>query len=173
MLKSALFSPDRRYRYKLSRIWAPSKPRILFIGLNPSTADEVIDDATVRRCIGFAQSWGYGGIYMGNLFNLVSTNPAKLLTAQPIEHKPGEGLATLYDMVYDSALVVAAWGKLNQRLQERANTVTNIVAYMGCDTLHCLRVNKDGSPKHPLYLRSDTKLVLWEAHYQQGATGWK
>ncbi len=156
--KGAVFSPDRGYRYQLWRIWTPHKPKVLFIGLNPATAHELHNDPTITRCIGFAQAWGYGGMYMGNLFNLVSSNPIKLLTGLPVEHELGQGLAALFEMGHDSGLVVAAWGRLPyKRLEERASKVIS----MGNRVLYCLGVNKDGSPKHPLYLKVDTLPILF------------
>src|ERR1700691_893264 len=69
MRMGAVFSPCRRYRYALWREWGvlpgmPDKGYVLFVGLNPSTADETRDDATIRRCIAFAQAWGYSGLCM-------------------------------------------------------------------------------------------------------------
>ncbi len=68
MRTDAKLSDCRIYRYALWRIWDDAKPLVMFIGLNPSTADETEDDPTIRRCISFAQNWGYGGLYMANLF---------------------------------------------------------------------------------------------------------
>ena len=68
---TAEFSPDRVYRYALYRTWGRDKRRVLFVGLNPSTADESVDDPTIRRCKGFAADWGYGGLIMANLFALL------------------------------------------------------------------------------------------------------
>ena len=79
MLRSAAFSPCRRYRYCLSRVWNPKLPSVMFVGLNPSTADEQEDDPTVRRCIGFARNWNFGGLILVNLFAYRSTDPADLL----------------------------------------------------------------------------------------------
>ena len=74
----AKFSTDRKYRFALWRIWDESKPCIMFIGLNPSTANESTDDPTIRRIKKFASDWGYGGVYMMNCFPYVSTNPDDL-----------------------------------------------------------------------------------------------
>ena len=72
LLKSdAIFSPDRIHRYGLWRIWDDALPKVLFIGLNPSTADELKNDPTIRRCIGYAKDWGYGGYIMGNIYCFV------------------------------------------------------------------------------------------------------
>ena len=74
-------SDDRRYRYELSRIWDAALPPVLFVGMNPSTADEEQDDPTIRRCIRFARDWGYGGLLMGNLYALRATDPQELTRA--------------------------------------------------------------------------------------------
>ena len=79
---SAIFSGDRRYRYLLIRRVGTSQSRVLFIMLNPSAADEVRDDPTIRRCIGFARDWGFGLLEVVNLFALMSTNPKTLLDAE-------------------------------------------------------------------------------------------
>ena len=75
MKSEAILSVDRKYRYVLTRTWDETLPNIMFVGLNFSTADETTDDPTIRRCINFAKSWGYGGLYMVNLFAYRSTNP--------------------------------------------------------------------------------------------------
>ena len=77
--KDAIISKDCLYRYSLGRTWDASKERVLFIMLNPSTADAIKDDATIKKCVGFAQRWGYGGITVGNLFALRSRDPNGLL----------------------------------------------------------------------------------------------
>ena len=73
MIKDAILSEDRKYRYILSRTWDETKPTVLFIGLNPSTADEKTDDPTIRKCINYAKCWGYGKILMANLFAFRNT----------------------------------------------------------------------------------------------------
>lgn len=81
MIKDAIFSPCGKYRYSLSRVWDESKPYTLFIGLNPSYADAENDDRTLSRCISFAKSWGYGGVYMTNLFAFVHTQRHEMMKA--------------------------------------------------------------------------------------------
>ena len=75
---TAEFSPCRTYRYALWRWWDRSRPYAMFIGLNPSTADEVNNDPTVSRCIGYSRRWGYGGLCMTNIFAYRSTDPARM-----------------------------------------------------------------------------------------------
>ncbi|TMF61888.1 MAG: DUF1643 domain-containing protein, partial [Chloroflexi bacterium] len=67
-VRGATFSADRRYRYRLWRRWDGARPVVAFVMLNPSTADARRDDPTIRRCIGFAKSWGFGGVEVVNLF---------------------------------------------------------------------------------------------------------
>ncbi|GAJ16610.1 unnamed protein product, partial [marine sediment metagenome] len=80
----AVFADDRTHRLYLWRRWNKQGPWVMFIGLNPSTADERLNDPTVRRCIGFAEKWGYGGMFMCNVFTLISTDPKKLNVETPI-----------------------------------------------------------------------------------------
>ncbi len=152
-LKStADFSPDRIYRYALERWWAEG-PYCNFLMLNPSTADAVQPDNTVTRCINFARSWGYAGLVVTNIFALRSTKPEALLHhADPVG--PGNDIKILL-AANMAGLVVCAWGndgKINGRGEQvikmlRANSIS----------LHCLGKTKAGHPKHPLYLRADTK----------------
>ena len=79
----ARFSDDRRYRYLLTRRVGSGTKSVMFLMLNPSTADEVRDDPTIRRCIGFANSWECGWLYVTNLSPLRATDPADVLEAGP------------------------------------------------------------------------------------------
>ena len=74
----AEFSKDRKYRYRLWREWNKTKPAVLFVMLNPSTADELVLDSTVSRCLSFAKEWGYGRLEVANLFALRATDPKEL-----------------------------------------------------------------------------------------------
>lgn len=139
----AIFSPDRQYRYMLYRYWDMSKRAIMFIGLNPSTANETVNDPTIRRVMQFADDWGYGGVYMMNLFGLVTAYP-KELTKHP--DPVGENDKWLKEAQGKCSDVIFAWGAFVQA-SERAKIVINL--FPGA---HCLGKNKDGSPKHPLYI---------------------
>lgn len=70
-----------RYRWRLSRRWDDG-PQACFVMLNPSTADGLDDDPTVRRCVRFARGWGYGELVVVNLFPYRATDPGELITAQ-------------------------------------------------------------------------------------------
>jgi hypothetical protein len=143
LLNTAAFSPCRRYRYALWRSWDSARPRVLFIGLNPSTADERSDDPTLRRCMRFARDWGYGGMCTGNLFAFRATEPKAMLSAaDPVGPKNDAWLRRLAD---EAALVVAAWGN-HGAYRSRSTVVRGLLG-----ELHCLAVNQSGEPAHPLY----------------------
>ena len=149
----ASLSPCRAWRYKLSRCWSRSGPLIAFIGLNPSTADEFNDDPTVRHCIGFARRWGFGGMYMLNVFAFRSTNPRALKTvADPIGPRNDAALLTTCRRC---DMVVACWGMWGG-LFDRHQAVVEL---LGKIPIHCLGMTQGGRPKHPLYLRSTTAPV--------------
>lgn len=153
--KSAEFSPCRRYRYLLSRKWGDGL-RVAFIGLNPSTADETQDDPTIRRCIGFAKAWGYGGLWMLNLFAFRATLPKDMKAA--IDPVGPENDEFIYRVAKRSALVVAAWG-VHGRYRNRSVEVAGVLGMAG--PVHCLGVTQDGSPKHPLYLPRTAELAAY------------
>jgi hypothetical protein len=153
---TALFSSCRTWRYSLSREVAPldGNGTVAFIGLNPSTADETADDPTIRRCIGFARRWGFARLKVLNLFAFRSTDPAALLAA-PDPVGP-QNDSTIREGIRGSDLVVCAWGAFpNGR---RAAEVLPLIA-----APHCLGTTKNGSPRHPLYLRASTDPMPWSA----------
>jgi len=147
MKKDAILSNDRIYRYVLNRTWDDAKPKAMFVGLNPSTADETEDDPTIRRCIGFAQSWGYGGLIMTNLFTFRATKPKVMKQA----HDPigSDNDKWLKQSACEADLIIAAWGNDGAYL----NRVLDVLAIL--PTTHCINKNKDGSPSHPLFLKSN------------------
>jgi len=148
----AVFSDDRLYRYSLWRVWeADSDLRMIaFIGLNPSTADETVDDPTVRRCINFAKRWGFGGMYMLNLFGYRATDP-KDMKRQHDPVGPGNS-AALIQVTGAVPETVACWGS-HGSYRERSSKVLDMLP---TKFVYHLGVTKGGEPKHPLYLRSDT-----------------
>lgn len=142
----ATFSPCGLYRYHLWRVWAPDGPQILFIGLNPSTADEKTDDNTIRRCIGFAKEWKAGGVHMVNLFALRSTDPRGLKeAADPIGPENDDVLKTVHGLCHRS---IAAWG--NHGAYKFRSSHVRVL--LGTQFLWCFGKTSKGEPKHPLYL---------------------
>lgn len=142
MEKKAIISKDKIYRYKLSRTWDSTKPTILFIGLNPSIADENIDDPTITRCINFAKDWGYGTLLMANLFAFRSTYPKDIYLIDDPIGKDNDHY--LLECVTQSDLIVACWGN-NGTYMNREKVITELVP-----NLYCLQKNKNGTPHHPL-----------------------
>jgi len=156
MHRSAVFSSCRTWRYALYRIWDESKPLLVVIGLNPSTADETLDDPTIRRCIRFARDWGYGGLVMLNLFAFRSTDPAGLRsTADPCGPENDQHLLK----ETEGRRVLCSWGT-HGSLLGRDSKVTAMLTKAGRE-LVCLGRTKDGYPRHPLYVRADTQPEPW------------
>lgn len=154
----AIFSDCRKYRYALWRIWDDSKPLIMFIGLNPSSANENDDDPTIRRVIGFAKLWGYGGIYMMNCFPLISTDPSLLIDFYDTSFhdvEDFENLKQLLEISRKTKEIVFAWGKF-----ELGKSRGNLISKHFPNAI-CLMKNKDGSPRHPLYVNSYCSPILF------------
>lgn len=143
MIKGAVISDCQRYRYELRRVWEQDKPLVLFIGLNPSTADALTDDNTSRVCINYAKRWGYGGLLMGNLFAFRSTDQSALYTAtDPIGP---ENDIQLLKLQKEAAMVICAWSATGS-YKGRDKTVLELI-----DLPYCLTRLKSGHPGHPLY----------------------
>lgn len=150
---SAVLSDDGLYRYELTRTWS-SAPSVSFVMLNPSTADASLDDPTIRRCIGFARSWGHGGIRVVNLYALRSTDPKALWGApDPVGPDNDEYLRRA---AVSGGPLIAAWGG-----HARADRVAAVLALPGLEALQALGVTKAGQPRHPLYLRGDAAPSPW------------
>lgn len=148
----ATFSPCRLYRYRLTRRWGDG-PTCAFVMLNPSTADEMQDDPTIRRCIGFAKREGCGRLVIGNIFAFRATDPADMkAAADPVGPENDEHLIQI--MLEADGPVVAAWGAHGAFLGRAANVLRLTDA-----PLQCLGVTKHGAPRHPLYIRADAPLI--------------
>jgi hypothetical protein len=152
--RSAHLSACRTYRYALWRRWGTG-PYAMFIGLNPSTADETNDDPTIRRCIAFARSWGFDALCMTNLFAYRATDPADMKKAGGAAIG-WENDHTLTTLARGAGVVVAAWGAHGTH-KRRDQSVRLLVP-----DLHYLRLTKDGHPGHPLYLPATLRPVKWE-----------
>ena len=147
------WSPCKRYRYTLWRRWGPGTHPAMFIGLNPSTADETQDDPTIRRCKAFAKSWGCDSLIMTNLFAFRATDPRDMKAAEdPIGPENDGWLERLAGIAH---VRVAAWG-VHGFFGERAMQVAAVLP-----DFMCLGTTKDGHPKHPLYLPATAELRPW------------
>jgi hypothetical protein len=150
MQRTARFSRCSEYRYTLSRTWDKSLPRVLFIGLNPSTADDQRDDPTVRRCIGFASEWGYGGLILVNLFAYRSTDPNGLTEVDDPIGPENDRWISVEQAKADR--VVAAWGNHGVLLNRDTAVLESL------NQAYCLGITKAGCPRHPLYIAAGTRM---------------
>ncbi|MEU1908427.1 DUF1643 domain-containing protein [Streptomyces hygroscopicus] len=157
MLATAVMDEARAYRYLLTRIWDTSRPPMVWIMLNPSTADALADDATIRRCTGYARRERCGGIAVVNLFALRSTDP-RALRDHPNPVGPHND-AFLRHATAGLGPVVVAWGA-GGVLGDRAAAVTQGLTAAGV-RLHALGVTSTGQPRHPLYLPRNAVLTRY------------
>lgn len=176
MERTTIFSPDRRYRYTLWREWPAASPGLFytedphldyypgrhsqfvqFIGLNPSTADEVADDPTIRRCVDFAQRWGFGSLCMTNVFAYRATDPRVLrkLRGDPVGP---DNLRWLLNVAREADMIVCAWGNHGDYLSQ-GHFVKECLKILPPQKVVCFGHTSSGEPKHPLYLRRDSRLV--------------
>lgn len=166
--RKTIFSPCRKYRYTLWRDFTTvfqfdgdynmKDGFVQFIGLNPSTADETQDDPTIRRCIGFAKSWGFSGMCMTNLFAFRATDPI-IMKAE----KMPDGIDNqhwLIEVAEQASLIVVAWGRHGLH-NDQGELVYNLLCDNGFCKIRCLGTNADGTPKHPLYLSKCLKPIIY------------
>ncbi len=150
----AVFDASGMYRYSLWRAWYADHPRVGFVMLNPSTADEQRNDPTIRRCIEFARAWRFGSIEVVNLFAYKGTDMKELL-------KVDDPVGDENDFFIERAMercstVVAGWGTKGTLLGRDRQ----VMQLLRCkQDVYCLGVTKDGHPRHPLYVRGDIRLA--------------
>lgn len=165
MIKGAILSDCGNYRYLLWRIWNDGLPVVVWVMLNPSTADADKDDPTIRRCVSFAKLWGAGGIIVVNLFGFRATDPRQLpggaIAVAPAD-EPDKNWSIIVaacqghipDGSYPVLARVAAWGAHGRALSQ-GRAVTRQLAALGLP-LECLGTTLSGSPRHPLYVKGAT-----------------
>ena len=158
--KSAVFSPCKAYRYKLARKWGDGYRFCNFLMVNPSTADELVNDPTVERCERRAIRMGFDGLAVTNLFALRSTDPAALYSANdPIGP---ENDAAIVSVARASEMVICAWGNYGA-LRGRSAAVIELLRECAPGKAHYLRMAKTGMPCHPLYLSYELQPQPWAA----------
>lgn len=156
MLKGAVLSECQSYRYLLTRTWEDGKPHLPFLMLNPSTADDEVDDPTIRRCVAFGRrEEGVGGIVVANLYAFRATKPKDLWAAKgkvsivgPENEKYIYGIAR--DAIAYGLPVVCAWGAA----PVAGHFTIQRLKSLGARPV-CLGRTKSGAPRHPLYVRGD------------------
>ncbi len=151
-ISGAEFSDCRRYRYALWRIWDENKPKMMFIGLNPSTADETAPDPTITRVCGIAETNGFGGIYMMNCFPFVTADPDLLELNGDALDINNRHLKQIAEKCQE---IVFAWGDFKVVKKEGRDLAMRAM-FPNAKALH---INKSGSPKHPLYCRKTSTLI--------------
>jgi hypothetical protein len=158
----AWINPRGNRRYLLWRPTGCTGPdgRVAFIMLNPSDANAISDDPTIRRCRGFARDWGYTHLFVGNLYSIKGSDP-KAIDFRKEPDLLGDRIneAVLDDLLSSMDRVVVAWGS-HPHISGHAEQFRRLARDARCDLYH-LGLNADGSPKHPLYLPKETKLEEW------------
>lgn len=160
--RTAVMSRCKRYRFELRRVWGPGNSLVMFVGLNPSTADQTTDDPTVRRWRGFAKAWGHDGMIVVNAHPLRSTDPRALKTHEYRGDEYAYNLKTIARLVAECDRVVCCWGANLPREHERTlvKELRTAAHFHGLELQH-LGLTREGQPKHPLYLRGDTQPEVW------------
>lgn len=159
----AIFSPDRALRYVLTRQIGAGARVLAGSGLNPSTANAFEDDPTIRRGIGFGRSWGCALYVMTNAHGFRATDPDDMERARRDgvdvvgEHNDAL-IAFIFGQLVQGDIALAAWGA--HAAAARVAAMRQLAATAGVQW-QCLGTNKDGSPKHPLYLAKTTPLEVW------------
>lgn len=159
MYRSAKLSDDLMHRWVLERVWnpCPTQRICVFAMLNPSTADADVDDPTVLRCVAFARYWGYDGIRVVNLVSFRATQPEHMYAwfiQQPMAVLDTHAAAAYaICAARDTAKVVVAHGRLHDSM--RGHMLRTMRKISTVRNLHAIKLNKDGSPAHPLYLKGD------------------
>jgi hypothetical protein len=148
------FSEDRKYRYRLWRKWREDVPSLMWIMLNPSTADESKDDPTIKRVMGFSINWGFGGCEIFNLFGWRSTYPVNLRQSPDPVGPQNDVLLT--KAAWNDRPIVCAWGNVCKELKWREKDV--LILLEGRD-LRCLKLTAKGGPIHPLYQPAKAQML--------------
>lgn len=169
-MSSAVLSDDGVYRYVLRRQWPltlegsdlarPVPFTCMFIMLNPSTADAMVDDPTIRRCVSFARRWGYEQLLVCNLFAYRATDPRFLYREDPGMVVGPENDDWIVRCANEASVIVAGWGEHGGYLNRDEQVVELLTHGDRPMPIHCLARNASGRPKHPLYIRNDAVPVL-------------
>ena len=158
--READISACGKYRYRLRRTWDEDRGKVIFVMLNPSTADGLVDDPTIRRCMGYANEWGYGSMEVYNLFAFRASRPLNALRQNDAVGEENDEYLTRMASEKEGKVVVA-WGGLgNVRVNgRRADYVMNKI--LRHNIVWCIKRNKNGTPAHPLYLRKGLRPILY------------
>lgn len=165
--QGALLSEDGEYRYRLWRTltdpdqatFGDDEYRTLaFVLLNPSTADATTDDNTLRRCVGFAERWGYDVVELANLFAYRTSEPNELETVD--DPFGPENWHHLSEACRGADRVVVGWGAYDIASTLGLSYVARVIHLTGGE-VYCLGETKEGHPRHPLYIPADRDPERW------------
>ena len=158
-MNPAILSKDRLYRYRLCRPVGLGEGTCLFVMLNPSTADEVDNDPTIRRCLGFARRWGYAYLMVVNLFAHRSPTPESLvdMTKHGLDPIGTENIDWIAGEAQQADIVVCAWGSMGSHIGQ-GHKVRQMFRDMGIRA-KCFGLTSNNQPRHPLYQRADAELM--------------
>lgn len=176
MIRTALFSEDKKYRHMLGRLWYPDaldKPLGCFIEKNPSSADAFTDDPTMIKNINYGISWGWRGLLQLNMFDYIATDSTELVRIGDSVAVSEKGLVScLVEVItlHGCTPVVCSWGthtnrSLRERIQSRGEMIVRKLIEAGIEPM-CLQVNKDGTPSHTLYLPGKLKPIPYQPFAQ-------
>lgn len=153
-LSRVWYSPCDLYRYGLSRVWDATRPSLLFIMLNPSTADEHRNDPTVARCEERARRMGHGAMMIANIFAFRATKPADLKRAEAPVGRLNDAVLDCWSRAADST--IAAWGAHGTHRNRGAEVAAALPEHV-----HHLGLTQAGHPRHPLYVSFATAPQPW------------
>jgi hypothetical protein len=152
MRREALLSSNKKFRYMLGRSWDDSLDRILFILLNPSVADSKKDDPTIKRLISFSKKWKYGGFWVCNLYAYITSYPKELYNNID-NNRIRKNKEYVKKYILKSKRIVYGWGVTEHESEWLVDLVKKP---------YCFGKNKNGTPKHPLYLSSNTVMIKYK-----------
>ena len=157
---SAVLSPCGQYRFRLERTISKEGPVYAFFGINPSTADANLDDATVRKWIGFCKRWGAARFLVGNVWPLRTPDVRHLATATRWLDIMRENQKHILSMAVEADILVPCWGdraKVPRAMHNELDELLALLRGTGKPLRH-FGLTKGGDPKHPLMLGYDTQL---------------
>lgn len=168
MAGSAVISSCGLYRYRLTRELGGDGPTVMFVMVNPSTADAQDDDQTISKCIGFSTRLGASRLLVGNKFAFRATDIREVRGARdPIGPDNDKHL---WVMMSEADMVIAAWGALNklpEALRARWKDIVRMADDLG-RPLCCIGTNADKHPKHPQMTGYNVPVTPWAVPWFAG-----
>lgn len=166
MITAAQFSTCRTYRYSLTRLWDNDKSQAIWIGMNPSTADEKEDDPTIRKLIGFCKKWELGGLHIVNICAYRSTDKRNLESVyDPVGPRNSMYLRTLCKL--PGVKIICCWGNIQDKIDRIKESLISTQVLLSDPKLkgnsYCLGINNTGHPIHPLYVSYNKPLIPYLA----------